>query len=717
MAVDPYAPCPCGSGKKLKFCCTDLVGDIEKIHRMIEGDQPRAALRHVEQTLARHPRRASLLDLKATLEMSLDEMAAAGDTVREFLQADPNNPSAHACQAMYLAATDKGSAAVRPLQRALALLDREMPQRAFEAIGVVGRALLTEGQVVAAQAHLWLHVGLAPEKDGRALELIVNLNHYSGMPLLLRDQLRLREWPAGVSWRKDAEQASRLAEQGKWQQAVEIIDRLGATHGADPTLVYNRTVLGGWLADDRALVAGLHAYAQFDVPLDDAIEAEAIAQLLDPEEKETLLDSVARVYLIRDIDRLGERLAADGRVESFEVDPAELAAKDQPRPRQTFVLMDRPLPRSGAEITRDEVPSLAGVIAIFGRQTDREERLELTTDHGPAFDETVAALAEVCGDAIGEMSEERVVGAITPTEQALNWRWHFPADTPPALRRKLIGEQRHLAIVERWLEIPRPGLGGKTPREAAALSLNAEPQWRIPLMAAVLILEQGSNGRGDGTSIAVLRDKLGLPQPEPIEPAGQDVARLPLVRVPRLNLESVADADLVQLYRRSVLVAARAATVKLAREAVARPSIGKWIPPADAYRRLIAAEDDDAQALALIQEARDRSDEANESTAPWDLAELELHIASGNGPAAQSMLARIERLHMDDPQVASAVYQLLYEAGIIRPEDLAAAQAAASEPVPAMAGGGAGASPGSQIWTPDSDRPTGGKKSSLWTPS
>ena len=171
-----------------------------------------------------------------------------------------------------------------------------MPQRVFEAIGVVGRALLTEGQIVSAQAHLWLHVGLAPEKDARALELIVNLNHYSGLPLLLRDQLRLRDWPAGVSWAKEAEQASRLAEQGKWQSAVEIIDRLGATHGADPTLVYNRTVLGGWLADDRALVAGLHAYAQFEVPLDDAIEAEAIAQLLDPEAKEDILDSVAQVY-------------------------------------------------------------------------------------------------------------------------------------------------------------------------------------------------------------------------------------------------------------------------------------------------------------------------------------------------------------------------------------------------------------------------------------
>jgi hypothetical protein len=713
MAVDPYAPCPCGSGKKLKFCCTDLVGDIEKIHRMIEGDQPRAALHHAEQTLVKHPRRSSLLDLKATLEMSLDEMDAAGETIREFLEVDPNNPAAHACEAMYLAATEKGSLAVQSLQRALALVDRNMPQRVFEAIGVVGRALLNEGQIVAAQAHLWLHVGLAPEKDARALELIVNLNHYSGMPLLLRDQLRMHDWPADASWRPEAEKASRLAELGKWQGAVEIIDRLGRTHGADPTLVYNRTVLGGWLADDRALVAGLHAFAQLEVPLDDAVEAEAIAQLLDPQSKEDLLDSVVRVYPVADSDRLVERLSSDHRVQSFEVDPAEFAGKEQPRPRQTFVLLDRPLPATGEGITRHDVPSLVGVIAIFGRQTDREERLELTTDRGPAFDKAVAALEEICGDALDKLSEERVVGAITPTEQALNWRWHFPADTPPDLRRRLIAEQRHSAIIERWPDVSRPGLGGKTPREVAG-----DPGMRIPLLAAVLILEQGSNSRGDATSIAVLRDKLGLPQQEAIEPADVDVVHLPMVRVARLNLESVADEDLVQLYRRSVLVAAKNATVKLAREAISRPSIAKWIPPADAYRRLIAAEDDDAQALALIQEARDRSDKAGESTAPWDLAELELHIASGNGQAAQTMLARIEQMHMDDPQVASAVYQLLYEAGVIRPEDLAAAQHAATHrPAPALAGAGASARPDSQIWTPDSDRPASGKKSTLWTPS
>jgi hypothetical protein len=706
MAVDPYALCPCGSGKKLKFCCSDLVGEIEKIHRMIEGDQPRAALRHAEQTLAKHPRRGSLLDLKATLELALGEMDAARDTIAEFLAAEPRNPAAQACDAMLLAATEGGRAAVEPLQNALTLVDHDMPQRVFEAIGVVGRALLGQGHIVAAQAHLWLHVGLAPKNDGRALELLVSLNHYSGLPLLLRDNLRLRDWPAEAAWKSEAEGASRLSDLGRWQQAVEIVDGLGSKYGADPTLVYNRAILGGRLADDRALVAGLHAFAQLDVPLDDAVEAEAIAQLLDPAGKEQMLESVVRVHAINDLDALDERFADDPRVQAIELDPSQLAP-DQPRPRHTYVLLDRPLPDSGASISREEVPSLVGVVSIFGRQTDRPERLEITTDRGPSFDGALAALAEAGGEALGSMIEERVVGAVSATEQALNWRWHFPLDTPPTLRRKLVAEERHAAIIERWPNVSRPGLGGKTPREAAG-----DPSLRIPLLAAVLILEQGSNNRGDDTSIAVLCDKLGLPQPEPIEPTAAGVGALPLVRVPRLRLEAVTDDDLVQLYRRSVLVGARAATVLLAREAVNRPAVASRIPPTEAYRRLIAAEDDDEQALALIHEARHRSEEAGESTAAWELAELELHIGHGNAEQAQATLTRIEQNHLDDPQVAAAVYQLLYESGVISPEDLQAQpMVGAAAPVAAAPV----AEPG-RIWTPDSERPAG-KKSSLWTPS
>src|SRR5262245_34689806 len=383
MAVDPYAMCPCGSGKKLKFCCSDLVGEIEKIHRMIEGEQPRAALRHVEQTLAGNPGRASLLDLKATLELSLGEMDAARETIKKFVAANQDSPTAHACHALLLAEDQQPREAIEALQKALALVEREMPLRVYEALGAVGGALLEAGHILAAQAHLWLHAALAPKEDARAREVLAALNHYSGLPWLPRHQLRFPPWPADSPWRAEAEKASRLADHGKWQQAVAAIDRLGAKHGADPTLVFNRALLGGWLADDRALVAGLHAYAQLDVPLDDAIEAEAIAQMIDPDQKDTRLDSVVQIYGIADLDALVSKFVSDRRLQAFDLDPSAFAQSDQPRPRHTYVLLDRPMPETGVSIRREDAPRLAAVVAIYGRQTDRPERLELTVDRGP----------------------------------------------------------------------------------------------------------------------------------------------------------------------------------------------------------------------------------------------------------------------------------------------------------------------------------------------
>jgi hypothetical protein len=711
MAVDPYAMCPCGSGKKLKFCCSDLVGEIEKIHRMIEGEQPRAALRHVEQTLASNPKRASLLDLKATLELSLGEIDAAKKTVAEFVAAHSDSPTANACEAILLAELEDSRGAVASLQKALALVERDMPLRVFEALGAVGGALLEAGHVLGAQAHLWLHAALAPKEDTRSREVLAALNHYSGLPLLLRDQLRFRSWPDDAPWRDEAEKSSRLADNGKWRGAVEIIDRLGHKYGADPALLFNRALLGGWLADDKVLVAGLHAFAQLDVPPDDAVEAEAVAQLLDPDLKEAPVDSLVVIYDVKNLDELVPRLLSDKRLQSFEMDPQAFARSDQPRPRNTFVMLDRPMPESGEGLERKDVPRLAGIVAVYGRQTDRAERLELSVDRGPAFAATTGALQAIGGDSLGPVLEERVIGSVSPSEQVLNWRWQLPRGTPPDVRQRLAAEERRAAIVERWPELPQPALGGRSPREAAN-----DPQLRIPLMAAVLILEQGSNNDRDADSIAELRRELNLPQPGTIAPDGEPVGGLPLVRVPRLKLSAVSDADLVLLYRRAIMVGAQAAILALAQEAVRRPSVAQLIPPADAYQRMLAVERDPQRALALVDAARELAKQAGQSTASWDLAELELHITSGNAEQAKELLTRIEREHRNDPQVAAALYQLLYETGVI--SDQMAAQPHphlhAHEDIPATAV--AAAAEPSRIWTPDSDRPAGGK-SALWTPS
>ena len=94
MAIDPYASCPGGTGKKVKFCCADLVGDLEQLDRLIEGDQTSAALEQVKRLAEKHPQRACLMATQVKLELSAKQLGPAAATSRAFLEAFPDNPLA-----------------------------------------------------------------------------------------------------------------------------------------------------------------------------------------------------------------------------------------------------------------------------------------------------------------------------------------------------------------------------------------------------------------------------------------------------------------------------------------------------------------------------------------------------------------------------------------------------------------------------------------------
>ena len=68
MPIDPYSPCPGGTGKKIKFCCSDLTAELDKIQRMLDGEQRAACLEYIDTLEAKFPERACLLSIKAMLQ-------------------------------------------------------------------------------------------------------------------------------------------------------------------------------------------------------------------------------------------------------------------------------------------------------------------------------------------------------------------------------------------------------------------------------------------------------------------------------------------------------------------------------------------------------------------------------------------------------------------------------------------------------------------------
>ena len=54
MALDPYASCPCGSGKKFKWCCSPYFDTVEKAFEQEEQGQHDAALQTIKGLLTSH---------------------------------------------------------------------------------------------------------------------------------------------------------------------------------------------------------------------------------------------------------------------------------------------------------------------------------------------------------------------------------------------------------------------------------------------------------------------------------------------------------------------------------------------------------------------------------------------------------------------------------------------------------------------------------------
>ena len=711
MALDPYAPCPCGSGKKLKFCCSDLAPDIEKIQKMIAGEQPHAGLKHVEKLLEKQPDRASLLDLRANLELSMHEFDSARKTIDHYLAKHPKNPAAHAQRAVLLAASEAGSAGVVPLQDALELLDNDMPLRVFEAIGAVGHALLLEGELVAARGHLLLYAGIAPEGDNLAIELLLRMNLQAGLPLLMREYLLLREAPAEAPWKVEFDVALKASGRGQWRVAEEIFASLRDKVGPEPAIVYNLALVRGWLGDVDRFADGLHEFSRLDVPEFQAVEAEALAQLVDPKLVDPLLETVRIAYEVSDEDAVAARFADDKRIENYPIDPAKLE-EDAIPPRSTHILLDKVTPDAGPELKRDEIPRVLGFVGLFGKRTDRPAQIELTTDRNASIDQVKSLLAEIAGESLGNIVDEQVVAEKSQSEEALSWRWRLPPGTPVEQRRHLVGEERRSAILERWTTSPRAALAGKDPQTATS-----DPELRIPLLASVLIIEQAAVEPAELEMFDTLRTNLNLPPAETIDPANVDVAQLSIVRVPHLDLTKLSDVQLVKLLERATMTGGNMATLAVAGELVSRPTHDNSLDLSAAFRQLVQVEPDLARAQDWIAKARDWSKSKNRSVAEWALMELEIAIQRSDSPTAQRVLDEIRTNHINEQGVAEATYRLLYAAGLIAPRGGTGAPTPLAMPA-GRAEGPHSPSSSSGLWTPGSAEaaaPAEGK-SAIWTP-
>ena len=91
MPLAPYDPCPCGSGKKLKFCCQPIADEMDRALRLMEGNQPRVALQNLEALARKHPANTWVGTTRALILIEMGEATTARDILRALLEQHPDH--------------------------------------------------------------------------------------------------------------------------------------------------------------------------------------------------------------------------------------------------------------------------------------------------------------------------------------------------------------------------------------------------------------------------------------------------------------------------------------------------------------------------------------------------------------------------------------------------------------------------------------------------
>jgi hypothetical protein len=708
MAIDLYAYCPCGSGKKVKFCCRDLAGEFEKIERMIEAGQRQACLDYILQLEKKFPNRTYLLTLKAELQRALGLIQEADGTVASLLQRQADNPVAWAESALQALQEAGGIAtAIDRLQRALEVVDRVWPAKLLEALAAVSHHAIAEGELLAGYEHMLLYLAARRENQS-ALHAFSTFHSTREIPLLFKEGRQIITEAGPAPWAETFAQAVELALSARFRLALTLLAPLAEQVSDAPVVWYNLGLLRGYLADRTGAAEAFRHYAQLDVPLDDAVEAEALAQLLDPPADRRTCDVVSVPFTISDLPALVERLRADPRAIESYFEVREPGDGESPPPRHAFVILDRPPLTLAADVPLDAIPCVRANALIYGRQTDREPRLELLCHRDDGFPSMLGQLAEMSGPLLGPAGDAEIIGQAPLYELQLESRWWFPIDTPRDVAEKLGQRFRSELQIQRWKKLPHPRFDDRTPLEAAK-----DPRYRIPLLGWVLNLELLSNGgRISQLDFNDLRRELGLPEATPIDPQGVDVAKVPLVRLHRLPTDALSDDQLTVLLNRALTHHATQAAYHAALEVVSRSSLADRIDRGAVYALLSHLAETSSEALEFLDRGRRLAESQRQPTVRFDLEELNFRLERGEGTEAERMLQRITSRHGGDPSVRSALRQIMYRHGLIQPDGTPVAPSQPAIVTP----GGATAEPG-KIWTPGGEQPSAGEPPKIWVPS
>lgn len=710
MAVDQYALCPCGSGKKIKFCkCVDSIGEMDKVVTMITGNQVVAALDRINQLLQQHPSAAWALAIKGRLLMNLSEMDALMENAERFIRLQPSNPLALAQKAASLVFRERVTEAAHTVLEALAESRQGIDSFLLEIVSILSVALLRERKFLSARLYASIPLMVSEFEHGQFAESVLNeLNESRTLNNLLKSMPEVEAYSPSAVWAERFEEAYTLLMSHQVLAAESKLEGLDRQYPKEPALLSSLLLCAIWRADTDAQQRLLVKLS--DVAADDETAARLLATsfIVDPKMKALMVPMSDFEYEISDVEQTILAFTSNPRTRAIPGEALRGLDMGEVPPKAGYQILDKPMIAAGEPLVADHVPIAIGTVLVFGRQTDRAPYLKVLDILPFNRGELGAMLQEIAGvtQPTSEVGRELSLIALAAPRMVLEVN---PRQLPEyeGVIDQVSTRTVPAVILQQSLSCTNGKKIAELVNDPSTLRLRTALLRSLQGVAELKLMIGGA--------LKSLEQQLQVPPliaPSPrTEEDVENLSAFDLIEVDpsHLNFE-----DLYYLFQRAMqsgcLRTVEQCTALLVEKPVTDEESKEMI--FNAFTALMSVSRHPQSALDVGQRARQWCQQHNVNDSRIMLNEIIKHLELGDPAGFEKSIQGIVAKHGKDQRVMAQLQQLLVQVGVLNPDG---SPRRTQAPAPAKSSGLWTGGP-EPVETPAANSDAGQGGSKLWLP-
>lgn len=714
MSVDKYAVCPCGNGKKIKFCkCKESIPEMDRVVSMVNGGQVVPALDRLSEILETHPDAAWALAVRGRLLLDLREYDTLNENAERFIRLQPSNPLALTQLAAANLFRGQLEPATESMLSALTESGRDVDAFVLDVSSALAYMLAQRGIFLTSRVYAALAMMATGYQGGQAaVSVLQQLNTSPTVNQLIKATPTLIARPSDVEWAERYDEASSLLENQKIDLAESKFQSLQRTLPQEPAILSGLLMCAIWRGDTDAQSDLFKKLSECDsLDNEQRVRSRALSALVDPTSPDLSISVKRLEGSITNAEEAEMSLMANSR---FTALPGNMLSSlrmtdNEVPPRAGFQILDRDKPESLDELPPvADVPESIALVFVYGKQTDRDARIEIHDVRSQHLEEVKSKIGELVEGVTleeGDSDPLPLLAACQPQVAII------PFKAKQADAEKLQAELMEARLADRIVNTELPFLNHKTLLESAN-----DESLEFERTVAVRLLEQYDELVSKSDNLMEEVYKLAnLTAPEKLTPEAAEAESIANEDLNRVYGDKLDAETLIYLLQRCQQVSATPAARRFATQLI-DADLSEEQKPAKmlAHMTLVNTAKQNDKALEALVKAKAFAEENNLPTSQLLLSEVSLRLAAGDPQGFQETIQSLTTQYGNDPEVMARLQQMLMSYGLIGPDGAPRSGA----PSPAQESSG---SSGGGLWTPDQgqqppSQDSGGGGGKLWVP-